>query len=196
MGNLKNSQTAENLMKAFAGESQARNRYTFYAKKARDEGLFQIESIFTETADNEREHAKLFYKHLVKNLDPNSMQQLTAAYPVSLFDDTLNNLKSAAAGEHEEWTNLYPTFGNIAEKEGFPEIAQSFRGITLVEKRHEERFLKLFESVKNGTVFKRPGKVLWICKNCGHILETSEAPKKCPVCAHPQEYFQLWVENY
>ncbi len=196
MADFKKSKTAENLMKAFAGESQARNRYTFYASKARAEGYRQIEAIFIETAENEKEHAKLYYNHLVKNLDPNFIQEFQAGYPVAFSDKTFNNLESAAMGEHEEWTKLYPQFADTAEKEGFPEIAKTFRNISMVEEKHEARYRKLADNIKNDKVFKKETKVFWICRNCGHIIESREAPKKCPVCDHPQDYFQLFVETY
>jgi rubrerythrin len=196
MADFKKSKTAENLMKAFAGESQARNRYTFYASKARNEGYQQIEAIFLETAENEKEHAKLFYKHLVSRLDPNTMQDIQASYPVALSDSTQSNLESAAAGEHEEWTVLYPGFAKTAEEEGFPEIAKTFKSIAMVEEKHEKRYRKLGDNIKNKKVFKKEGKVYWICRNCGHIIEASEAPPKCPVCEHPQAYFQVYIENF
>jgi len=194
MKNLKGSKTAENLMKAFAGESQARMRYTFYAKTAGKEGYKQIEEIFLETAENERMHAKLFYKHLVAamNGEPVSIQ---AAYPVAL-DTTVKNLEYAANGEHEEWSSLYTGFACIAEEEGFPEVARTFRGIATVEKRHETRYRKLLENVKEKRVFCKGKKVLWKCRVCGQIIEADKAPEKCPVCEHPQEYFEVFVENY
>jgi len=196
MPSLKGTKTAENLMKAFAGESQARNRYTFYASAARKEGYNQVASIFLETADNEKEHAKLFFNHLVKNLEHGVMQDIHADYPVALSEKTVENLLSAAGGEHEEWEKLYPSFAKTADEEGFPEIARTFRSIALVEARHEERYKKLASSIKNGKMFKRDEKVLWICSNCGFIMEAKEAPQKCPVCEHPQAYFQLFVESY
>lgn len=196
MSAFKGSKTAENLMKAFAGESQARTRYTFYASKAKAEGYLQIAEIFTETAENEKEHAKLFYKHLLKHLDPNTMQSIHAEYPVSLSDKTLNNLQSSAAGENEEWTKLYPEFARVAEEEGFQDVAKTFRAVALVEARHEARYKKLADNVANSGVFKKGTKVFWICRNCGHIIESQDAPAKCPVCDHPQEHFQIWVENY
>ncbi len=196
MANLKGTKTAENLLKAFAGESQARNRYTFYASQAKKEGFLQIESIFLETAENEKEHAKLYYKHLTQNLDPDSMQEIQAGYPVALSGNTVNNLSSAAAGEHEEWVKLYPEFANTADREGFTEIATTFRNIAKVEERHEARYKKLADNIKKNSVFKKDVKVFWICRNCGHIIESKEAPQKCPVCQHPQAYFQLFVENY
>lgn len=193
---FKNSKTAENLLKAFAGESQARNRYTFYASVARKEGFLQIAEIFTETAENEKEHAKLFYKQLLKNGMNEKVIEINAGYPVALTDSTLKHLEYAAGGENEEWTTLYPNFAKVAEEEGFEEVAKTFRLVALVEKRHEERYRKLLENVKNHTVFKKDGKVFWKCKNCGHIVESIEAPEKCPVCDHPQSYFEIWAENY
>ncbi|MBN2460492.1 MAG: rubrerythrin family protein [Candidatus Cloacimonetes bacterium] len=189
------TRTAENLMKAFAGESQARMRYTYYASVARKEGFRQIEEIFLETAENEKEHAKLFYKHLINNGLNEKMVEITASYPVG-YTDTLKNLGYAASGENEEWTSLYPDFAMVAEKEGYPDIAKTFKMVALVEKRHEERYKKLQSNVKNHQVFKKGGKVYWKCRNCGHVLENIEVPEKCPVCDHGREYFELWVENY
>ncbi len=194
MKDLKNTKTAQNLLKSFAGESQAAMRYTYYASVAGKEGFKQIEEIFSETAANEKEHAKLFYKHLLPQMQ-NAMIEIQAAYPVAL-GNTEENLKAAAAGEHEEWDQLYPDFAEIADQEGFPEIAKTFRNVALVEKRHETRYLKLLDNVKNKTVFKRPQKVFWKCRNCGHIIEAKEAPQKCPVCEHGIEYFEIFVENY
>lgn len=193
--NFKESKTAENLMKSFAGESQARMRYTYYASVARKEGFRQIEEIFTETADNEKEHAKLFWKHLTANGMNEQMIEIKAAYPVG-YADTMKNLGYAADGEHEEWTDLYPTFADVAEQEGFKEIAKTFRLVALVEKRHEDRYRKLWQNVKNHEVFRKDGKVFWKCRNCGHILECLEAPDKCPVCDHPKEHFEVWIPNY
>ncbi|MFN4216550.1 MAG: rubrerythrin [Brevinematales bacterium] len=192
---LKGTKTAENLMKAFAGESQARNRYTYYASQARKEGFMQIEAIFMETADNEKEHAKVFFNYLVEGLGNDVMQEIQASYPVA-FADTLSNLKSAAAGENEEWTHLYPEFAQVAEQEGFPEIAASFRAIAQVEARHEARYRKLAENVASSKVFKKDQKVLWKCRNCGFIVEAMEAPQMCPSCKHPQGYFEVFVETY
>jgi rubrerythrin len=194
MKNLKGSKTAENLMKAFAGESQARMRYTYYAKTAGKEGYRQIEEIFLETAENERTHAKLFYKHLLSALNGEPVN-IQAAYPVAL-DTTVKNLEYAANGENEEWSSLYSGFASMADEEGFPEIARTFRGIATVEKRHEARYRKLLENVKNKQVFKKERKVLWKCRECGFIFEGTEAPEKCPVCDHPREYFEVFVENY
>ena len=195
MKSIKGTKTAENLMKSFAGESQARMRYTYYASVARKEGFRQIEEIFLETADNEKEHAKLFWKHLVKYGMNESVVEINAGYPVA-YADTLKNLEYAANGENEEWTDLYPSFAKVAEEEGFSEIAITFKLVALVEKRHEERYRKLFKNVKEHTVFKKDVKLFWKCRNFGHIVESIEAPEKCPVCAHPREYFELFVENY
>ena len=194
MKQLKGTRTAENLMKAFAGESQARMRYTFYAKTAGKEGYKQIEEIFLETAENERMHAKLFYKHLVAQLNGEPVN-IQAAYPVAL-EQTVKNLEYAASGENEEWSSLYPEFARVAEEEGFAEVARTFRSIATVEKRHETRYRKLLDNVKNQRVFKKERKVMWKCRVCGFILEGNEAPDKCPVCDHPQEYFEVFVENY
>jgi rubrerythrin len=194
MKNLKGSKTAENLMKAFAGESQARMRYTYYAKTAGKEGYRQIEEIFLETAENERAHAKLFYKHLLSALNEEPVH-IQAAYPVAL-DTTVKNLEYAANGENEEWSSLYSGFAATADEEGFPEIARTFRGIATVEKRHEARYRKLLQNVMNEQVFKKERKVLWKCRECGFVFEGTEAPDKCPVCDHPREYFEVFVENY
>ena len=194
MKNLKGSKTAENLMKAFAGESQARMRYTFYAKTAGKEGYRQIEEIFLETAENERMHAKLFYKHLLAAMNGEPLN-IQAAYPVAL-DTTVKNLEYAANGEKEEWSSLYPEFARIAEEEGFSEVARTFKGIATVEKRHETRYRKLLDNVTNKRVFKKERKVMWKCRECGFIFEGNEAPDKCPVCDHPREYFEVFVENY
>ncbi|BAI81027.1 rubrerythrin [Deferribacter desulfuricans SSM1] len=194
---LEGTKTLENLMKSFAGESQARNRYTFYASVARKEGYRQIEALFIETADNEREHGKRFYKHVIENLNLSEplMVDIKASYPAQL-GNTYQNLLAAAAGEHEEFVVLYPEFAEIAEEEGFPEIAHQFRTIAEVEKWHEKRFLKLAENVEKNKVFKRDTKVYWKCRNCGYIFEGFEAPATCPACTHPQEHFELFVENY
>jgi rubrerythrin len=194
MKQLKGSRTAENLLKAFAGESQARMRYTFYAKTAGKEGYKQIEEIFLETAENERMHAKLFYKHLVAAMNGEPLE-IQAAYPVAL-DKTLQNLEYAANGEHEEWSQLYPAFADVADNEGFADVARTFRAISLVEKRHEARYRKLLANVKEGKVFRKDRKVFWKCRVCGQIIEAEAAPEKCPVCDHPRDYFEVWVENY
>ncbi len=197
MKSLKGTKTAENLLKAFAGESQARNRYTFYASIADKEGFKQIKNIFTETADNEKEHAKRFYKLLLEGLagELPAMIEINAGYPVAQ-GTTVENLKAAAAGEYEEWTDLYPAFAKTAEEEGFPEVAGAFKMIANVEKRHETRYQKLAENITNSRVFKKEEKILWKCGNCGHIHEGPNAPEKCPACLHPQAYFEVFVENY
>ena len=194
MKSLKNTKTAENLMKAFAGESQARNRYTFYASVARKEGLRQIEALFLETAENEMEHGKLFFKYLLPELQ-GQMVKIEADYPAALAD-TASNLEAAAGGEHEEWNDLYPAFAKVADDEGFPEIARTFRAVALVEAKHEARYSKLLSNIREKKVFRREEKRLWKCRNCGYILEAKEAPAECPVCKHPQEYFELFCENY
>jgi rubrerythrin len=194
MKNLKGSKTAENLMKSFAGESQARMRYTFYAKTAGKEGFKQIEEIFLETADNERMHAKLFYKHLVAALDGGAVD-IQATYPVAL-DSTVKNLEYAAGGEKEEWSALYPEFARVADEEGFADVARTFRGIATVEKRHEARYRKLLENVRTQQVFRKDKKVQWKCRECGFVCESGEAPEKCPVCDHSRDHFELFVENY
>jgi rubrerythrin len=188
---LKGSRTEKNLLAAFAGESQARTRYTFFASVARREGLEQISAIFAETADNEREHAQLFFKHL-----QGGDAEITASYPAGIIGTTAQNLKAAAAGEKMEWGTLYPNFAEVAAEEGFTEIANTFRLVALVEANHERRYLKLLDNVVTGQVFKRPTAVKWKCRNCGHVLEAKEAPAKCPVCAHEQAYFELFTENY
>jgi rubrerythrin len=195
--NLKGTKTAENLMKAFAGESQARNRYTYYGSVADKEGFKQIKNIFIETADNEKEHAKRFYKFLLAGLKdelPTTIN-IEASFPVSQ-GNTLDNLKAAASGENEEWEDLYPAFANIAEEEGFKDIAKAFRAIADAEKAHEIRFNKLVENIMNDKVFKKEEKVLWKCENCGYIHEGTDAPEVCPACIHPQSYFELFVETY
>lgn len=195
MNSLKGTKTAENLMKAFAGESQARNRYTFYASVAKKEGYNQISNLFIETADNEKEHAKRFFKFLNENGLAGDTVEITATFPVAL-GDTKTNLLAAAKGENEEWSDLYPAFADTAEKEGFPSIAVAFRKIAEVEKHHEERYRKLLANVENGQVFKKETSTLWKCGNCGYIFEGEEAPKVCPACAHPQSYFEVLAENY
>lgn len=197
MKSLKGSKTCENLLKAFAGESQARNRYTFYASTARKEGYRQIEAIFLETADNEREHAKIFYKHLLNGLAyelPTDVE-INASYPVAQ-GDTVANLKAAAAGENEEWTVLYKGFAETAMDEGFPEVASSFKSIALVEEKHEARYLKLARNIEEGKVFEKEGKVQWKCRNCGYIYEGEKAPKECPACKHAIDHFEIFLETY
>jgi rubrerythrin len=194
---LKGSRTSENLMKAFAGESQARNRYLYAASVARKQGMEQIANIFTETADNERMHAKLFLRHLLGNGMKGEPITISATYPAALDEeDTLHNLEFAAAGEKEEWTLLYPSFAEIAEDEGFNEIATTFRMISKVEAKHEARYLKLIENLKNQRVFMKDGKVFWKCLECGYIHEGDSAPTQCPTCKHPQAFFEMFVETY
>ncbi|MBP7401711.1 MAG: rubrerythrin family protein [Clostridia bacterium] len=196
MGRLDGTQTLVNLMKAFAGESQARNRYTFFASTANKEGFRQIEAIFTETADNEREHAKLFYRAIVSGVDSlPATVGITATFPVELRT-TYENLVSAAAGEHEEWSDLYLHWGQTAEAEGFPDIASIFQEVSEVEERHEARYLKLAQNVKDGQVFHRDEPVAWKCRNCGYVHEGPDAPAVCPCCKHPRAHFELFVENY
>ncbi len=188
------SKTRNNLIAAFAGESQARNRYTYYAEIAGREGFKLIEEIFLETADNEKIHAKLYFDHLVKRSN-DSMVKVEADYPVALAD-TAFNLQAAAQGEHDEWSDIYPSMAKVAKEEGFDDIARTYERISQVEERHEERYLKLLKEVKEGTFFKKPGKVKWKCRICGHIIESSEVPPKCPVCKYGGENFELFVENY
>ena len=188
---LKGSRTEKNLLAAFAGESQARTRYTFFASVARKEGYEQIAGIFLETSDNEKEHAELFFKHLT-----GGMAEINAAYPAGVIGTTAQNLKAAADGERLEWGTLYPGFGDIAEREGFPDVANTFRQIAKVEAYHERRYLKLLENVGKEKVFKKDAPVYWKCRNCGFVMESTGAPRECPVCKHPQSYFELWCENY
>lgn len=197
MKSLKGTKTLENLMKSFAGESQARNRYTFFASIARKEGYRQIEAIFLETADQERAHAKRFYDLMVEGLNGEipAGVEITAMYPVAK-GTTMDNLKASAEGENEEWTELYPEFAKVAEEEGFPNVATAFKMISKVEEKHEIRYNKLLDNVKNGMVFKKDAKVQWKCRNCGHIHDGESAPEKCPACIHPQEHFELFVEAY
>jgi rubrerythrin len=197
MSRLKGSNTVKNLMKAFAGESQARNRYTYYASIARKEGYNQIEAIFLETAENEKEHASLFYKAIVTGLGANIAVpiEFTAAYPVAM-GTTQENLTAAAAGEHEEWSDLYLSFAKEADAEGFQEISLTFRMVAEVEKRHEARYLKLADNISNDRVFARSEPVLWKCRNCGFIMDASSAPDLCPACKHPKAYFEMYCEPY
>lgn len=195
MKSLKGTKTAENLMKSFAGESQARTRYTYYATIAKEQGYIQISNIFLETAEQEKEHAKRFYKFLKDDFEDEAIE-ITASYPVSFYEDTLLNLKAAAAGENEEWTELYPKFAKVAKEEGFGAIAFIFEKISEVEKRHEIRYSKLAKNIEDGLVFKKDKSVLWKCLNCGYIYEGEEAPIRCPACAHPQGYFEIFVETY
>lgn len=194
---FKETRTAENLMKSFAGESQARMRYIYAAKTAKKEGFEQISNIFAETAENEKEHAKVFFKHLLKQGLEGEAISITASSPVAWSpDSTLKNLEYAADGEHEEWTELYPVFADIAEEEGYKDIAASWRLVAMVEKEHEKRFRKLYDNVKDLKVFKKDSKVFWKCLNCGYIHEGAEAPAMCPCCVHPQSYFEIHCETY
>jgi rubrerythrin len=192
---FKGSKTAGNLIKAFAGESQARGRYTYYAEKAVEQGFEQIAEIFRETAYNEEMHARLYFNHLVENLGKDAVVVDGADYPVALAD-TADNLQAAAEGEHAEWTDIYPGFAEVAKEEGFPKVADTFSRIASVEEKHEIRYNKLLENVKKGSVFKKDAKTLWKCRRCGFIIESAIAPPKCPVCAYPQAYYELFVENY
>jgi len=197
MSEFMKSRTAENLMKAFAGESQARNRYTYYSKIALKQGFNQIANIFMETAENEKEHAKLFHKKLVEHgVDGEVIVINGAGYPIALSNDTFKNLEYSANGEHEEWNDIYPEFAKIADEEGYTDVASLFKLIAKVEKEHEERYRKLAKNVKENSVFKKAGKVLWKCLNCGHVGECVEAPEECPTCKHPKGYFEVQVENY
>lgn len=190
---LKKSETAKNLLKAFAGESQARNRYTYFASIARKEGYEQIAAIFEETAENEKEHAKIFFKHLQT---VGEKIEITASYPAGKLSTTADNLLAAAMGEKEEWGILYPEFEKVARKEGFKEIADSFKEIGEVEEKHEARYRKLLDNVKNKKVFKKDKPVKWKCRNCGYIHEGKEAPETCPACKHPQSYYEVFEETY
>jgi rubrerythrin len=194
MKSLNGTKTAENLMKSFAGESQARNRYTFYASKAKNDGYVQISNIFAETADNEKEHAKRFFKFLAESLNKETVT-IEADFPVAL-GSTKENLVSAAAGENEEWSKLYPHFADVAKEEGFNLIATVFREIATVEQHHEERFNKLHDNLVNNQTFTKLGPTRWKCNNCGYIHEGNTAPEICPACAHPQGYFEVFVETY
>jgi rubrerythrin len=188
---LKGSKTEKNLLATFAGESQARTRYTFFASNAKKAGYEQISSIFTETAGNEKEHAKLFFKYLV-----GGDAEITAAYPAGIIGSTPQNLKAAAEGEKLEWGTIYPNFARVAEEEGFSEIAETFTMVAKVEVSHEKRYLKLLENVTQGKVFKKDSEIKWKCRNCGYVYTGSEVPDECPVCSHAQSYFEVWCENY
>lgn len=194
MASLKGTKTAVNLMASFAGESQARTRYTYYASVAKKEGYVQISNIFTETAENEKEHAKRFFKFLNEELCGETIE-ITESFPV-LYSDTKANLKSAAEGENEEHTKMYPEFARIAEEEGFKRIALVFTEIAEVEERHERRFLKLLENIEKDQVFKKDEVVEWKCNNCGYVHKGKSAPVKCPACDHPQGHFEVFKETY
>jgi len=188
---IKGTKTEKNLLAAFAGESQARNRYTYYASAAKKEGFEQIAHIFLETAENEKEHAKIFFKHL-----EGGEVEITAAYPAGVIGDTKKNLEAAAAGENLEWTTLYANFAKVAKEESFPEVERSFEQISKVEKFHESRYRKLISNVEGNEVFKKKASVKWHCINCGYVHEGPEAPKECPACKHPQAYYELLAENF
>jgi len=191
MASVKGTETEKNLLKAFAGESQARNRYTYFAAAARKEGYVQIADIFEETANQEKEHAKQFFKRL-----EGGMTEITACFPAGVIGNTAENLKAAAGGEHEEWTMLYPAFARTAKDEKLPEIAALFDNVSIAEKQHEKRYLGLLKNVEAGTVFKKSEKVVWRCRNCGYVHKGIGAPTLCPSCAHPQAYFELYVETW
>jgi rubrerythrin len=191
MPSLKGSKTEQNLLKAFAGESQARNRYTFFAKAAVKEGFEQIGALFLETAENESVHAKIFFRHL-----EGGPVEITAVYPAGSIGTTAQNLAAAADGENEEWTDLYPAFADMAESEGFTDVAVSFRTIAKIEAKHESRYRALLANVQGGTVFARDEPVRWICRKCGYVHEGANALKVCPACQHPQAYQELYAENY
>ena len=191
MESLKGTRTEKNLLTAFAGESQARNRYNFFASQAKKEGYEQISAIFSDTAENEKEHAKRLFKFL-----EGGAVEITAAFPAGVIGDTKENLRAAAAGENHEYTQMYPEFARIADEEGFQEIASVMRAIAVAEKEHETRYLSLLENIEKEKVFKRDNVVKWRCRNCGYVHEGTGAPEECPACAHPRDYFELLCENY
>jgi len=188
---LKGTQTEQNLLKSFAGESQARNRYEFFASVAKKEGYEQVAAIFMETSNQEKEHAKRFFKFL-----EGGMVEITATYPAGIIGTTKENLKAAAEGENEEWTDLYPHFSEVAKEEGFPEIAAAFKMIAKVEAEHERRYLKLLQNISEDKVFMKDGKVWWKCLNCGYVYESEKALENCPACLHPKAFMQVREENY
>ena len=188
---VKGTQTEKNLLTSFAGESQARMRYTYFASVAKKEGYEQIAAIFTETADQEKEHAKRMFKWL-----EGGMVEITASYPAGVIGTTAENLKAAAAGENEEWTADYPHFADVADEEGFPAIAAMYRNIAIAEKAHEERYLAFLSNIENESVFKKEEETVWQCRNCGFVHVGTEAPTACPACLHPQAYFEVKKTNY
>ncbi len=190
MKSVKGTQTEKNLLTSFAGESQARNRYTFFASAAKKEGYEQISAIFTETAEQEKEHAKRMFKYL-----EGGVVEITASFPAGVIGKTLDNLKAAAAGENEEWTEAYPHFAEVADAEGFPEIAEMYRRIAIAEKGHEERYRAFIKNIEEGTVFAKEEETVWQCRNCGYIHVGKEAPESCPACNHPQAYFEVKKTN-
>lgn len=191
MKSVKGTKTEQNLLKSFAGESQARGRYVYFASIAKKEGYEQIAAIFNETAEQEKEHAKRFFKFL-----EGGIVEITASYPAGILSTTVENLKAAAAGENEEWSELYPEFAKVADEEGFPQIAEAFRRIATVEAGHEARYLKLYERMINGTVFEDEEEIEWQCRNCGYIHKGKKAPEVCPACQHPKAYFERKKNNY
>ena len=191
MASLKGTETEKNLLKAFAGESQARNRYTYFAGVAKKEGYVQIAQIFEETANQEKEHAKRYFKFL-----EGGTPEIVARYPAGVIGTTAENLKAAAGGEHEEWTDLYPSFAAKAREEGFEAVAKAFESICIAEKQHENRYLGVLKNLEADTVFSKPAKVVWRCINCGFLFEGDTAPQVCPACLHPQDYFELLGENW
>jgi rubrerythrin len=188
---IKGTRTEKNLLAAFAGESQARNRYTYFASQAKKEGYEQIAGIFQDTADNEKEHAKRFFKFL-----EGGDAEITASFPAGTIGETKDNLKAAADGENHEHTSLYPEFARIADEEGFPAVAATFRAVSVAEQGHEKRYLALMQNIERGQVFKKAGAKKWRCRNCGYIHESDGAPEACPACQHPRAYFELAAENY
>ena len=188
---IKGTRTEQNLLKSFAGESQARSRYTFFASVAKKEGYEQVAGVFLETAEQEKEHAKRFFKFL-----EGGMVEITASYPAGIIGTTIENLTEAANGENEEWDILYPEFAKIAQEEGFPQIATAFKMIAKVEAEHEKRYRKLLANITDGTVFKKEEKIEWQCRNCGYVHEGESAPQTCPACLHPQTYFEPMKHNY
>ena len=191
MNSLKGTRTEKNILTAFAGESQARNRYTYYASQAKKEGYVQISAVFQETADNEKEHAKRLFRFL-----EGGEAEVSAPFPAGVIGTTAENLKAAASGENYEHTTMYPEFAEVAEEEGFPEVAAVMRAIAVAEKQHEKRFLGLLKNIEDGTVFRKDRPVRWKCRNCGYIHEGPEAPEECPACAHPQAHFEILAENW
>jgi len=191
MPSVKGTRTEKNLLTAFAGESQARNRYTYFASQARKEGYEQVSAVFTETANQEAEHAKRFFRFL-----EGGDVMIQAAYPAGVIGTTGENLRAAAAGEHHEWTSMYQDFAKDAEREGFPMIAKLFEAVSVAEKQHEKAYLGLLKNVEAGTVFKKAKPVVWRCRNCGYVHEGPEAPSACPACAHPQAHFEVLAENW
>lgn len=191
MNSLKGTRTEKNILTAFAGESQARNRYTYFVSQAKKDGFVQISKVFEETANHEKEHAKRLFKFL-----EGGEVEITGGFPAGKVGTTAENLKAAAGGENHEWTTMYPEFANIADEEGFPEVAGAMRAIAVAEKQHEKRYLGLLANIESGKVFKKDGPVVWRCQNCGYIHEGPEAPNLCAACAHPQAHFELLAENW